>query len=267
MIGLIKSRSHQYMPMAVRVEMARRYGSAEIIIGINGNITTTSTQNIDDHTIRICEFNLINKPLTWEGAHHHNGCIGNRRHESFTILHMISGNTLEILHGKRLHQLNADAFDKFIFADVKDDVLAFALSGAEIAVTVQGVHHFFPGGIGNCAVVVHDTVDCPNIDTDFIGDCLKLNPVHNPFLSLDFLYNYTILHIRIQGRKRVLPDKNCPICDKDLPPRNNSSHSVSSGRASMLVLKVVHVDAFKFRLIQTEVQEGNPPEATFRQPC
>ena len=56
MIGLIKSRSHQYMPMAVRVEMARRYGSAEIIIGINGNITTTSTQNIDDHTIRICEF-------------------------------------------------------------------------------------------------------------------------------------------------------------------------------------------------------------------
>lgn len=54
MIGLIKSRSHQYMPMAVRVEMARRYGSAEIIIGINGNITTTSTQNIDDHTIRIC---------------------------------------------------------------------------------------------------------------------------------------------------------------------------------------------------------------------
>ena len=97
---------------------------------------------------------------------------------------MIGGNALEILHGKRLHQLNADAFGEFIFADVKDDVFAFALSGAEIAVTVQSVHHLFAGGIGDSAVVVHDAVDCPNIDTDFIGNCLKLNPVIIPFFPL-----------------------------------------------------------------------------------
>ena len=122
-----------------------------------------------------------------------------------TIFRMIGGNALEILHGERLHQLNTDTFGKFIFADIEDDVLAFALSDAEITVTVQSVHHLFPGGIGDCAIVVHDTVDCPNIDTDFIGDCLKLNPVHNSILPLDFLYNYTILRLRIQGGKTDSP--------------------------------------------------------------
>ena len=182
MIGLIESRRHQHMPLTVRIEMACRNGTAKIIIGINGDIPTAPPQNIDDHAIRIGEFDLINEPLIGKGAHHHNGCLGNRRHEPFPILHMIGGNALEILHGKRLHQRNADAFDKFIFANIENDVLTFALSGAEITVTVQSVHHLFPGGSGDCAVVVHDAVDCPDIDTDFIGDCLKLNSVHTPYL-------------------------------------------------------------------------------------
>ena len=38
MIGLIESRSHQHMPMPVRIQMARRNGSAQIIVGINGDI-------------------------------------------------------------------------------------------------------------------------------------------------------------------------------------------------------------------------------------
>ena len=207
MIGLIESRSHQHMPMTIHIQMARRNGSAEIIIGINGDISAVSAQNIDDHALRIGKFDLINKLLTGKGAHHHNGSLGNRRHEPFAILRMIGGNALEILHGKRLHQLDADAFGKFVFTDVEDDVLAFPLSDAEITVTVQRVHHLFPGGIGDSAVVVHDTVDCPNIDTDFIGDCLKLNPVHNFVLFLDFLYNYTILRRWIQGGKRDSPQQ------------------------------------------------------------
>ena len=47
-----------------------------------------------------------------------------------------------------------------------------------------------------------------------------------PLPSLDFFYNYTILRIRIQEEKRILPDKNCPICDNNLRARNNAQLAV-----------------------------------------